>query len=91
MEEPVKVDNGYIIRDGNETVAEITYVREGEGTLVIDHTYVTPELRGGKVADKLLGLVVQEARDTGKKIVPACAYVLARFKRDKGFADVWQR
>lgn len=91
MEETIKVENGYIMQHGSETVAEITYVKDGEETLIVDHTYVTPELRGQKVAEKLLGLVVQEARDTGKKIVPACAFVLARFKRDKSLSDVWQR
>jgi len=34
---------------------------------------------------------VQDARETGTKITPACAYVAAEFRRHKEWADVLAR
>ena len=88
--EPIKTDNGYVIRDGDQVAAEITYQTSGN-VFIVDHTYVSPELRGQKVAETLLNLVVQEARETGKKIIPVCSYAAAQFKRKKEYEDVWQQ
>jgi predicted GNAT family acetyltransferase len=89
--ETAKEGNGYVVREGGDVVAEITFVPQGEGTLVIDHTYVAPALRGQKVAESLVKRVVEEARETNKRIVPACSYALALFRRHKEYEDVWQK
>ena len=47
-------------------------------TMVFTHTEVPPELRGRGIAEKLVRFALADAREQGRKIVPACSYV-ARF------------
>jgi uncharacterized protein len=63
----------FIERDGRR-VAELTYRMNGE-TAVVDHTWVDPSLRGGKLAPNLVQAVVDWAREGKRKISPACSYV----------------
>ncbi|WP_426452781.1 GNAT family N-acetyltransferase [Paenibacillus sp. S-38] len=91
MRETVQEGNGFYLRDNGEVLAEVTFAPVGPDTLVLDHTYVAPELRGQKVAEDLVRRVVEHARETGKKIVPACSYAHAQFRRHKEYADIWQQ
>ncbi|MBT8472695.1 MAG: N-acetyltransferase [Marinicaulis sp.] len=61
--------------------AELTYRNRGDGVIVIDHTFVPPEARGGKIAQKLVERAAEDARKSGLKIVPQCPYVNLLFKR----------
>jgi predicted GNAT family acetyltransferase len=63
----------FIEREGRR-VAELTYRMSGE-TAVVDHTWVDPKLRGGKLAPVLVQAVVDWARRENRKISPACSYV----------------
>jgi len=63
----------FVEREGRR-VAELTYRMLGE-TAVVDHTWVDPKLRGGKLAPKLVEAVVGWARQERRKISPACSYV----------------
>src|SRR5262245_58115711 len=77
----------FIERDG-ERVAEMTYRRLSETTILVDHTEVDVSLRGGGVARKLLDAMVAWARQSGIKIDATCSYVVVQFARDKSLADV---
>ncbi|GJL95157.1 MAG: N-acetyltransferase [Hyphococcus sp.] len=61
--------------------AELTYRNDRDGVILIDHTYVPPESRGGKVAQMLVEHVVEDARKSGLKIIPQCPYVDKLFRR----------
>lgn len=63
----------FVEREGRR-VAELTYRMMGE-TAVVDHTWVDPTLRGGKLAPKLLEAAVEWARRKKHRISPACSYV----------------
>jgi hypothetical protein len=79
----------YIEREGRR-VGELTY--SGSATsMVVGHTWVDPNLRGGRLAPSLVEAAVQYARKEGRKIVPVCSYVRAVFGRSKDYEDVWQR
>lgn len=78
----------YIGEDANDPLAEITYVEAGEAKLIIDHTYVSDELRGQKVGNKLVEQVVHFARENNKKIVPLCPFAKAQFDRNESYNDV---
>jgi uncharacterized protein len=91
MRETVKDGNRFVVKDNGEAVAEITFVPQGESTLVIDHTYVDPSMRGQKLAEDLVERVVEHARQTNRKIIPACSYAHAQFRRKKEYADVWEQ
>ncbi|WP_322922327.1 GNAT family N-acetyltransferase [Paenibacillus campi] len=82
----------YFVKLGERIIGEITYVPGPENdTWTLNHTYVDPQFRGGRIAKGLLDEVAQAARTADKKIFPTCSYALAQFKRDQSYADVWLR
>ena len=78
----------YIEREGRR-VGELTYSGMG-GAMVVGHTWVDPQLRGGRLAPSLVEAAVDYARKEGRKIVPVCSYVRAVFGRSRDYEDVWQ-
>lgn len=60
------------------------YQLEG-GRMIFTHTYVPPELRGLGVAQKLVRVALEYARDQQRQIVPACSYVAAFVERNPEF------
>lgn len=65
----------------NELLAEITYQpKEGTSTVIADHTYVHPSLRGQGIAERLLDALVKRMEAEGKKIEPICSYVVNKFE-----------
>ncbi|USB31743.1 GNAT family N-acetyltransferase [Paenibacillus sp. YPG26] len=91
MRETIQEDNAFVIKENGQMIAEVTFKPAGEGTLVIDHTYVAEEMRGQKLAEELIRRVVEHARETHNRIIPACSYADAQFRRRKEYEDVWQR
>lgn len=68
--------------------AELIY-RAAGNLLVFEHTYVSPALRGRGLAEALVEAGVALARERGVRVVPACSYVDALFRRRPAdFADV---
>lgn len=78
----------YIGDDIKEPIAEITFVESGEDRIVVDHTYVSDELRGQGVAGKLVEEVVQYAREKKKRIIPLCPYVKNKMNKTPEYQDV---
>lgn len=68
--------------------AEITFVESGKERLVIDHTYVSDDLRGQGVAGQLVEEVVEYAREKRKKIVPLCPYAKNKIENNDAYHDV---
>ena len=79
----------YIEREGRR-IAELTY-SSNAGAIVVGHTWVDPQLRGGRLAPNLVEAAVRWARAEGRKIIPVCSYVRAVFNRTGQYADVWER
>ena len=79
----------YIEREGRR-VGELTYSGMG-GAMVVGHTWVDPNLRGGRLAPRLVEAAVDYARREGRKIVPVCSYVRAVFGRSSAYDDVWRK
>lgn len=87
-----KQGNGYLLTSAKGIIGEITYSLVDVDTWVIDHTFVDPAYRGRHLGRQLLGFVVEEAREKGRKIIPSCSYALAEFKRNPdAYADVWEK
>ncbi|MDO7905551.1 GNAT family N-acetyltransferase [Paenibacillus sp. JX-17] len=81
---------GFVCSNEQGIIGEITYVEQSSTDVwILDHTYVSPEHRGGQIAKQLLDHVVAKARTENKKILPACSYALAQFKRHSEYEDVW--
>lgn len=86
-----KQGNAYILSTMSGKVGEITYKLVNTGTWVIDHTYVDPRYRGRGLGKQLLDMVVRDARDNGRKIIPSCSFALEEFKKNATYADVWEK
>ncbi len=65
---------------GSDAVGRLTWFARGDARIA-DHTLVPPEIGGKGVAGALVDALVADAKREGFKIVPACSYVAAQFKR----------
>lgn len=68
--------------------AEMTYSRAGDRLLIIDHTWVSDNLRGKGVGELLLNRIVNYAREEGMKILPLCPFAKSIFTKEVELADV---
>ncbi len=80
--------NKFYIGEEHEPIAEVTFVPTGEKIIILDHTYVSPEIEGQGIAAQLVEAVVKYARRTGKKIIPTCSYAVAEFQRKAEYQDI---
>lgn len=82
-------ESGFFLHDAaGKRIAELTYRRVGPATVLADHTWVDPSLRGRGVARRLLDALAAWARSSGTKVVPVCSYVVAEAQRDRSLDDV---
>lgn len=78
----------YVIDLGGGAEAEMNFRRDGD-VMTITHTGVPPAFEGRGIAAELVHRAIADARAQGFKILPACSYVVAQFKRHaKEWADV---
>jgi len=77
----------FVDQDG-EWVAELTYIRSGEGEITIDHTEVDEELRGKGVGEDLVKAAVEFARENGFKIKISCPFAKKVFDETPEYKDV---
>lgn len=73
-------------QDG-KMLAEISWTMLGE-VMAVDHTFVSPELRGQGVAKKLLDRAAAYAREKEYKMEPICSYVVTAFERYEDYNDL---
>lgn len=88
----IKEETGrFALYDGEKEIGEMTWSDAGETMMIIDHTYVDPEYRGQKLAEKLVFEGIEKARRENKKIVPLCPFAKKEFDRKKEYADVLRK
>ena len=76
----------YLKVQGHE--AHMTYRYQDEKTVVYNHTYVPPELRGGGLAGKVVRAALEWARTQKLKVLPTCSYVVAFVRKHPEYQDV---
>ena len=83
-------ENGrFVAKDDQGLEAgEVTFTRDGEDVLVIDHTGVDPAQRGQGLAEELVRHVVEKAKNEGKKIVPLCSFAKKEFEKNADYKEV---
>ena len=74
------------IQDG-KVIAEISWTMLSD-VMVMDHTFVSPDLRGQGVAKKLLDRAAEYAREKSFKMEPICSYVVTAFERYDDYNDL---
>jgi len=72
--------------EGESAEGVLTWREAAPGVVVADHTLVPGAIGGRGVAARLVEALVAEARERGWKIVPACSYVAAQFRRHPEWA-----
>jgi predicted GNAT family acetyltransferase len=72
---------------GSDAVGRLTWFARGDARIA-DHTLVPPEIGGRGVAAALVDALIADARTEGFKIVPACSYIAAQFKRHPEWSDL---
>lgn len=78
----------FFIDEGGEWIAELTYTRTDENTIVIDHTEVDPKLRGENIGEDLVEAAVAYAREEGLKIKIQCPFAQKVFDAKPEYQDV---
>jgi len=85
-------NNKFYVGDSeSNSKAEITYINSGEDTIIINHTFVSNELRGQKLGHQLMQKVIDFARQENKKIIPQCSFAEKEFIENKEYEDVWSK
>ncbi len=79
----------FVIEEGNERLAELTYSKAGDKLIIIDHTDVSDKLRGQGAGKQLVMKVVEYARASNIKIIPLCPFARSVFDKTPEIADVW--
>jgi predicted GNAT family acetyltransferase len=72
---------------GTEAIGRLTWVARGD-IRIAEHTLVPPAIGGRGVAARLVEAMIEDAREQGFRIVPACSYVAVAFKRHPEWADL---
>lgn len=82
------IENRITAVENDQVLGEITFPVCGPETVVIDHTWVDPSLRGQGVAGQLVKRTADALRSSGRKARVTCWYARTWFERHPEEADV---
>ncbi len=78
----------YLGDDEDHIKAFVSYVNSSKNIIILDHTFVSQELRGQNIGEQLVKRVVDFARENNKKIIPTCWFAEKEFSAHKEYQDV---
>jgi uncharacterized protein len=78
----------FYIEEEGTLLAEMTYVWAGKDRIIIDHTEVSPELKGKGAGKQMVSKAVDFAREKDIKIIPLCPFAKSVFDKVIEFRDV---
>lgn len=81
-------NGAFFIDENGEWIAELAYIKSGDGQITIDHTEVDEKLRGQGVGEDLVKAAVDFARESGLKIKLICPYARKVFENNPDYGDV---
>lgn len=73
----------YSTDENGALLAEATFVPKEKGEVVIDHTYVSPALRGQGLASKLMAAVADHLLEQGLTATATCSYAHAWLEKNR--------
>ncbi|MEY8827832.1 GNAT family N-acetyltransferase [Sedimentitalea sp. XS_ASV28] len=80
----------YIARlDGIDAEGEITYRHHGADVISADHTGVPDAMGGNGVAKALLDFMLEDARQSGFRIIPICPFVRGQYAKHPEWSDLF--
>lgn len=81
----------FFIEEDGKWIAEMTYTREGQRKMVIDHTAVAKDLKGKGVAKAMVRSAVKFARNKNLLIKPVCPFVKKVLESSEEYEDILTR
>lgn len=78
----------FIGDDETSAIAYVTFKDKNESTIIVEHTFVSDELRGQGIAGKLYKTIIDYARKENKKIIPECSYIKSKMEQNKADQDL---
>ena len=88
MEFKYEKDRIYLENEKGQCLAEVTFPKISDNEVNINHTYVTPSLRGQGIADKLVRELALYLRKNNVKAMATCSYAIDWFENNPEFKDV---
>lgn len=86
--EQTESKGAFFIEEDGERVAEMTYSKNGDYRIIIDHTEVSESQKGKGLGKKLVYHAADYAREQNFKILPLCPFARVVFRRNKDLHDV---
>jgi uncharacterized protein len=78
----------FIPGEEDEPLAELIYMKQGDHTLIVEHTEVSEVLQGQNIGFQLVNAVVDYARQQGFTIIPMCYFAKSVIDKKPEFQDV---
>ncbi len=78
----------FYIKGENGIISELTYSKDDNSIITIDHTETKIPQEGKGYASKLMAHAVAFARENSLKINPLCPFAEVQFDRNPEFKDV---
>ncbi len=87
--EDLKTKGAFFIVEDGDRIAELTYTKNGDYRIIIDHTEVNESYSGQGLGKKLVYHAAGYAREHQLKVLPLCPYARMVFRRYKDdFQDI---
>lgn len=81
--EETNTKGAFFIEENGTRIAELTYSKNGDYRIILDHTEVSEEYKGKGLGKQLVFHSVEYAREKNLKILPLCPYARVVFRRNK--------
>lgn len=78
----------FYIKGNNGVISELTYTKDGNSQVTIDHTETKIPQEGKGLASKLVAHMVEYARKHDLKIEPLCPFAEVQFDKHPEYKDV---
>lgn len=78
----------FYIEENGVQAAELTYVKNGETRMILDHTGVEPAYKGKGLGKALVFHSAEYAREHNLKILPLCPFAKALYQKYDELQDV---
>ncbi len=81
-------DGEFSIQKDGRQAALLTYTKQGDDRISLDHTEVSDVLKGQGAGKQLVKAAVEFAREKSLKIIPSCSFAAHVFEKEPEWQDV---
>ena len=89
--EQSETKGAFYVEENGVRLANMSFSRAGDHTIIIDHTDVSDALRGKNVGKQLVATAVDYARKNNLKLIPLCPFTKSVIDKVKEYQDVLKK